>query len=100
MPEIEFARELRNKGFDMLKRIDDEGNVLGAVLPSLGIAERLAQGAAEPGVGNGVGVRRMNAYISVAGPVLAESGVGIFGCHCAMGEDDDRKQTHTSGIID
>src|SRR6267154_4884123 len=100
MLEIESAPELRSKGFDMRKRIDDEGNVLRAILPSAGIAERLAQGAAEAGIGNGVGVRRMNAYISVAGPVLAQAGVRVFGCQCTVGEDDDRKPPYRSWTID
>src|SRR2546428_236235 len=99
MPEIEFAHELRSKVFDMRKRIDDEGNVRRAVLPSPGIADRLAQGAAEAAIGNGVGVRRMNAYISVAGPVSAQARVSIFRCQCTVGEDDDRKPPYSSGII-
>src|SRR5260370_40828679 len=100
MLEIEFAPELRSKGFDMRKRIDDEGNGLRAILPSTGIAERLAQGAAEAAIGNGVGVRRMNAYISVAGPVFAQAGLRIFGCHCARGEDNDGRPARRCWVID
>jgi hypothetical protein len=100
MLEIEFAPELRSKGFDMRKGIDDEGNVLRAILPSTGIAERLAQGAAEAAIGNGVGVRRMNAYISVASPVFAQAGVRVFGCQCTVGEENDRKPPYRSWIID
>src|SRR5258708_4031704 len=99
MLEIEFAPELRSKGFDMRKGVDDQGNVLRAILPSTGIAERLAQGAAEAAIGNGVGVRRMNAYISVAGPVFAQAGVRIFGCQCTVGEDNDRKPPYRGWII-
>src|SRR5258708_18413607 len=100
MLEIEFAPELRSKGFDMGKRIDDEGNVFRAILPSTGIAERLAQSAAEAAIGNGVGVRRMNAYLSVAGPVFAQAGVRIFGCQCTVRAPTHRKPPCGSWIID
>src|SRR5580692_2364526 len=100
MTEIEFATQLRSKLFDMRKRIDNEGDVLWAVLPSAGIADRLVQGAAEAGIGDGVGVRRMNAYISVAGPECAEARVTIFRCQCTVREDDDRKRPCTGWIID
>src|ERR1700684_505145 len=100
MPEIEFARELRSKIFDMGERIDDEGNVLGSVLPCAGLAESLAQSTAKAGIRNRVGVRRMNAYISVAGPVLPQAGVRIFRCQRTVGEDDDRKLPYRSRIID
>src|SRR5882757_511398 len=99
MPQIESACELRSKVFHMRKRIDDKGNVLGPVLPCARISERLAKGAAETGIGNGIPVRRMNAYISVAGPVLAKAGIRIFGCQCTVGEDDYGKRPCRIWII-
>ncbi len=83
----------------MRKRIDDERKVLWAVLPSAGIADRLAQGATKTEIGDRVGVRRMNAYISVAGPELTKGRVIIFRCQRTVGEDDDRKWPYTIGII-
>src|ERR1700683_865520 len=83
----------------MGKRIDDERKVLWAVLPSPGLADPLAQGAAKTEIGNRVGVRRMDAYISVAGPELTKGRVIIFRCQCAVGEEDDGKWACTIGII-
>src|SRR5580658_6721996 len=100
MVEIESIYQLGSKIVDARKRIDDEGNVFRTVLPCERIAERLAQGAAEAGIGNRVGVRQMNAYITIAGPVFAQAGVSIFRCQCAVGEDDDRKLPRRRWIID
>ena len=100
MMKIEFAAELRREFFDVSKRIDNEGDVLGTVSPCLGIGERLAKGAAEGGIGNGVGMRRMNAYISVAGPEFAEGRVRILRRQGTVGEDDDRKRPYAIRIID
>src|SRR5579864_3364609 len=100
MMEIEFAHDQWGKVFDVGKRIDDEGNVFRTVLPCERIAERLAQGAAEAEIGNRVGVRKMNAYIAIAGPVFAQAGVSILRCQCTVGEDDDRKLPRRRWIID
>ena len=100
MLKIEFAHELRSKRFDVRERIDDEGNVFRAILPCVWIGKRLAKGAAKAGIGNGVAVRRMNAHISVAGPVLAQGPVIILRSQCTVGEDDDRKLPFCIGIID